>query len=113
MLLLPHISYAAFCLKKNASPFSGDVLYPSTRATRNQAGANLRRSPAGSFDALFECSYFRAVRTRFALLPRLLAASRVPALQADLCGMRLLHVLRGLLLISFAAPVHLGPELCF
>ena len=31
-------------------------------------------------------------------------------MQADLCGMRLLHVLRGLLLISFAAPVQLGPE---
>jgi anti-sigma B factor antagonist len=43
-------------------------------------------------------------------LSRLLAASGVSPLQVDLRGLRLLHVLRGLLLISFAAPVQLGPE---
>jgi anti-sigma B factor antagonist len=46
-------------------------------------------------------------------LSRLLASARIPPLQVDLYGVRLLHVLRGLLLISFAAPVHLNPEPCF
>jgi anti-sigma B factor antagonist len=46
-------------------------------------------------------------------LSGVLAAARISPLQVDLCGVRLLHVLRGLLLISFAAPVHLGPELFF
>ena len=45
---------------------------------------------------------YRPARRRLALLSRLLPAAGIAALQTDLRGVRLLHVLRGLLLICFA-----------
>ena len=46
----------------------------------------------------------------FAILSRLLPAAGVAALQTDLRGVRLLHVLLGLLLICFAGPARLPLE---
>ena len=59
-------------------------------------------------DPLFPCKglcyNLRAVERAakegcFPVLPGLLAAAHVPALQVDLHGLRILHVLRGLLLM--------------
>src|ERR1700676_792142 len=47
---------------------------------------------------------------RFAILSGLLPAAGIAALQAGLRGVRLLHVLRGLLLICFAEPARLPLE---
>jgi hypothetical protein len=46
----------------------------------------------------------------FAILSRLLPAAGIAALQTGLRGVRLLHVLRGLLLICFAGPARLPLE---
>src|SRR6266436_10205265 len=52
----------------------------------------------------------RSARRCFATLSRLFPAAGIAALQTGLRGMRLLHVLRGLLLICFAELARLPPE---
>jgi hypothetical protein len=44
----------------------------------------------------------------FALLSGVLAAAGIAALQVDMPGLRILHVVRGLLLISFVVPARVA-----
>src|SRR5579859_1794678 len=61
-------------------------------------GRSVRRIVAGS---VANATKRRSTGRCFAILPRLFPAAGIAALQADLSGLRVLHVLRGLLLICF------------
>src|SRR5579864_7732955 len=70
-------------------------------------GRSVRGIVAGCVaNATKRCSTGR----RFAILPSLFPAAGIAALQADLSGLRVLHVLRGLLLICCEIRPPVAPE---
>ena len=98
-------------------PYRGMCYNRPRRGTCREA-----RGGAGSAGARGECipaacnargaQRSRPARRCFPILSRLLPAAGIAALQTDLRGVRLLHVLRGLLLICFAGlgRLPLGPR---